>query len=137
MPKGRLRLLIVAAAMLVAAAGLTSCGEPAGSLKVVVLTDETFDEMTSEGVVLVDFWATWCPPCRTQGPIVDAIAEEYDGDVVVCKLDVDDNPQTAKVFKVRSIPTLIIFRDGEVAQRFTGLQSEAQLGAALDAALAE
>lgn len=106
--------------------------EPEGPKTALTITDATFDETIKEGVVLVDFWATWCPPCRTQGPIVERVALAYRGKAVVGKLDVDKNPKTAKRFAVRSIPTLIIFKDGKVAQKFVGLRKEAELKAALD-----
>ncbi|HUU42414.1 MAG TPA: thioredoxin [Planctomycetota bacterium] len=117
------------------AGGGGSDADAPGSDKVVVLTDATFDATIAKGVVLVDFWATWCPPCKTQGPIVDALAGQYDGKAVVGKLDVDENAKVARRFNVSSIPTLIVFRDGEVFKRFTGLQSKGDLAAALDAAL--
>ena len=103
--------------------------------KVIVLTDANFAEKTSKGVVLVDFWATWCPPCRTQGPIVEKIAKRYAGRVTVGKLDVDKNPKTAKRFDIRAIPTLIIFKDGKVHRQLVGLQQEQKLASELDAAL--
>ena len=99
------------------------------------ITDATFDATTESGVTLVDFWAPWCGPCQMQGPIVDKIAEEYDGKATVGKLNVDDNPETAAKFGVMSIPTLILFKDGEKVEQFTGVQSEKKLKAALDAQL--
>jgi len=118
---------------------LSGCGaaDPApGSEKVIVLTDATFEAETTQGVALVDFWATWCGPCDDQAPIVAALAEEYDGKVLVGKLDVDENPKTAERFGVSAIPTLIVFRDGKVVRTLVGLQGKAQLAAAIDAALA-
>ena len=103
--------------------------------KPIVLTDANFVEKTSKGVVLVDFWATWCPPCRIQGPIVEKIAKRYAGRVTVGKLDVDKNPKTAKRFNIKAIPTLIIFKDGKVHSRLVGLQQEQKLASELDAAL--
>ncbi|KPL04667.1 MAG: thioredoxin [Planctomycetes bacterium SM23_65] len=103
----------------------------------MVLTDANFDQKTGKGVVLVDFWAAWCPPCRTQGPIVEKIAKRYAGRVTVGKLDVDGNPKTAKRFKIRFIPTLIIFKEGKVHRQLTGLHREKQLADELDAALAK
>ena len=86
------------------------------------ITDAEFRDtvLKSEVPVLVDFWATWCPPCRQMGPIVDELADEYEGDVLVCKLDVDENPVTAQTYGVSSIPTFIIFKDGDIAKSFTG-----------------
>ena len=96
------------------------------------ITDANFDETIQSGVTLVDFWAPWCGPCQMQGPIVDKIAEEYEGRAVVGKLNVDDNADTAANFGVMSIPTLILFKDGEKVEQFTGVQSEDKLKTALD-----
>ncbi len=103
--------------------------------QVVKLTDAVFDETISDGVVLVDFWATWCPPCRIQGPIVDEVANEISHKAKIAKLDVDDNPQAAVNYDVKNIPTLIIFKDGEVAQRFVGVQQKETLIAAIESHL--
>jgi thioredoxin 1 len=99
------------------------------------VTDANFDEVTAEGVALVDFWATWCPPCRAQGPIVERIAGEYRGRATVGKLDVDKNPETAGRFVIQAIPTLIVFTGGDESKRLVGLQRHADLKAALDEAL--
>lgn len=118
---------------------LPGCGGPSGagpaSSSVTIITDANFQQVTSKGVVLVDFWAAWCPPCRTQGPIVEEVAGQYKGLATIGKLDVDKNRQTAGRFSVRSIPTLIIFKDGKVFRRLVGLRSKEQLSAALDEAL--
>ena len=71
--------------------------------------------------VLVDFWAPWCPPCRTQGPIVDRVAGEIGGKAKVAKLNVDDARETAQAFKVSGIPTLVLMKDGKEVKRFTGV----------------
>ena len=99
------------------------------------ITDANFEETTQSGVTLVDFWAPWCGPCQMQGPIIDKIAEQYDGKASVGKLNVDDNADTAAKFGVMSIPTLILFKDGEKVEQFTGVQSEDKLKTALDAQL--
>jgi thioredoxin 1 len=104
---------------------------------VVELTDANFAEVTGKGVVLVDFWAEWCPPCRQQGPIVEKVAGRYAGKATVAKLDVDSNQSSAAKFTVRSIPTLIVFKGGEESKRLVGLQTEDKLAAALDEALAD
>lgn len=96
------------------------------------LTDDTFDEAIGEGVALVDFWAPWCGPCKMQGPIIDSLAKEYADKAAVCKLNVDDNNETAVKFGVMSIPTIIIFKDGEKVEQFVGVQSEGELKKALD-----
>ena len=77
--------------------------------KYLTLTDSNFDETTKSGVVLVDFWATWCGPCKMLAPTIEELAEDYEGRAAVCKVDVDENPSLAMRFKVMSIPTVFIF----------------------------
>jgi thioredoxin 1 len=86
------------------------------------LTDATFESevIKSDKPVLIDFWATWCAPCRLIAPHVEAIAEEYAGKVKVMKLDVDNNQNTARILGIRSIPTLMIFKNGEVVGNIVG-----------------
>lgn len=103
--------------------------------KVLDLTDGSFSETISSGVTLVDFWAPWCGPCRAQGPIVEQVAEKLEGRAKVAKLNVDEAGNSAAEYGVRSIPTLIIFKDGEVAEQFVGVQQEDQLIAAIEKAL--
>lgn len=88
----------------------------------VEITDANFaDEIEgADGLAMVDFWAAWCGPCRLVAPIVDELAQEYAGRVTVGKLDVDANPQTAFRFNVRSIPSILFFRDGEVVDTLVG-----------------
>lgn len=99
------------------------------------LNESDFHAAVSEGLTLVDFWAPWCGPCQMQGPTIDKIAEEYEGKAAIGKLNVDDNADTAAKFGVMSIPTLILFKDGEKVEQFTGVQSEDKLKTALDAQL--
>lgn len=90
--------------------------------KPMEVTDATFqDEVEKhDGLTIVDFWATWCGPCRMVAPILDQLSQEYDGKVKITKLDVDSNIQTATRFNVRSIPTLLFFKDGKVVDQIIG-----------------
>ena len=90
--------------------------------KLKTLTDSNFDEETRNGVVLVDFWAEWCGPCRRLAPTVEAIAGEFDGRAVVAKLNVDENPNVPGRFMIRGIPTLLLFKNGQLAETLVGLR---------------
>jgi len=86
-----------------------------------ILTDSNFKEEISSGLVLVDFWAPWCGPCRMLGPIIEEVAKEVEG-IKVGKLNVDENPQTAQKFQIMSIPAVMLFKDGEVVETLIGLR---------------
>jgi thioredoxin 1 len=93
----------------------------ADSNNVVTVTDANFGEITGQPTLtMVDFWATWCGPCRMIAPIVEQLADEYLGQVTVAKLDVDSNPRTAAQYNVRSIPTILFLRDGQVVDQVVG-----------------
>jgi thioredoxin 1 len=96
---------------------------------ITTLTDATFDEEIglAEEPVVVDFWAEWCGPCKMIAPILDEIATEHAGKVRIAKLNVDDNPNAARRFDVMSIPTLIVFKDGQPAKRMIGAKGKGQL----------
>lgn len=101
------------------------------------LTDANFEEnvMNADKPALVDFWATWCGPCRMVGPLVEEIANEYDGKAVVGKVDVDNNPEIAQKYGIRNIPTILFIKDGEVVDKQVGAVSKDVLAQKLEAML--
>ncbi|WP_407029121.1 thioredoxin [Streptococcus suis] len=101
-------------------------------IMVQVITDANFEVETQEGVVLVDFWAPWCGPCRMQAPILEQLADEVDEDELrIYKMDVDENPNTARQFGIMSIPTLLFKKDGQVVKQVAGVHTKNQIKAIL------
>ena len=104
---------------------------------IVHISDESFEEevLQSERPVLIDYWAEWCGPCKTIAPVLDEIATEYSDRLKVVKLNIDDNPQTPPKYGIRGIPTLMVFKNGQVEATKVGAVSKAQLTAFLDDSL--
>jgi len=101
--------------------------------KVQTITDGNFDQTISGGkTVLVDFWAEWCLPCRRLAPTVDELAGDYDGKVVVGKLNIDENPNTTFKFNIRGIPTLLLFKGGEIVEQVVGVADKDSLKKVID-----
>ncbi len=100
----------------------------------VEFTDDNFQDevLSASGGVLVDFWAPWCGPCRQIAPLIDQLAEQFSGKVKVGKLNIDDNPNVTNQYGIQSIPTLMLFKDGEVAERFMGMPPKVKLEGALE-----
>jgi thioredoxin 1 len=104
---------------------------------IVQITDQNFEStvVAAEKPVLIDFWATWCAPCKMLKPVIDELATEYEGRVIVAELDVDANPATASKFAVLSIPSLILFRGGKPAERIVGYKPKAYLKQRIESVL--
>jgi thioredoxin 1 len=100
--------------------------------KIKTLGDGDFDAAVKNGVVLVDFWAEWCAPCRRLAPTVDQLAEDYAGRVTVAKMNIDEHRHTAEKFRVQGIPTLLLFKNGDLKESVTGLRSRDDLAQLID-----
>ncbi|HDC9053879.1 thioredoxin [Staphylococcus aureus] len=101
-------------------------------MAIVKVTDADFDSKVESGVQLVDFWATWCGPCKMIVPVLEELAADYEGKADILKLDVDENPSTAAKYEVMSIPTLIVFKDGQPVDKVVGFQPKENLAEVLD-----
>ncbi len=105
-------------------------------MKAVEVTDSNYETLLQDNpVVLFDFWAAWCGPCRIIGPVVDELAEEFEGKALIGKVNVDNNPQVAAKYGIRSIPTLLIFKQGEVAEKQVGVVPKQTLSDQINAQL--
>ena len=136
------RMISVAAVLITILAAACSRREPnqqatkpPTATSVVVLDESNFDSQVRNGVVLVDFWATWCRPCQIQGPIVEQVAEQVKGKAKVAKLDVGSAAKVAQRFNIRSIPTLVVFKDGKPEKQFVGVTKAEILVSAITSAL--
>jgi thioredoxin 1 len=107
------------------------------SERIVHVTDDSFEQevLQSSNPVLVDYWADWCGPCKMIAPVLDEIADEYDGKIRVAKLNIDENPNTPPRYGIRGIPTLMLFKEGEVEATKVGAVSKSQLTAFIDSNL--
>lgn len=98
------------------------------------ITNANFDEVTGSGVTLIDFWAEWCGPCKMIAPMIDELSSEFEGKAKVGKVNVDNEADLAQRYNVSSIPTLLVIKDGEVAERFVGVTDKGKLSDAITAA---
>ena len=110
------------------------CARKVTAMATVKVTDDTFNSEVRESdiPVLVDFWAEWCGPCRMVGPIIEDLSNEYEGRVLVGKVDVDSNPEVSMKYGIRSIPTILILKNGEVVEKHVGTTTKANLAEKID-----
>lgn len=114
---------------------MSSASSKPDSEKLTILSDATFKKQISKGVSLVDFWADWCTPCKMQGPVVSELADEISDKAKICKLDVQHNQRIPGELGIRNIPTIMIFKDGKMVNKFVGVKTKAVLMKGIKAAL--
>jgi len=114
-------LIILFASLLT---GLSSCNSGSSDKNIITLTTNNFSDETGKGIVMVDFWATWCMPCKAMAPVIEEIAGQTIGKIKVGKVDIDKNGPLANKFGIQSIPTVLIFKDGVLVETFVGVQSK-------------
>jgi thioredoxin 1 len=127
MKKGTFIIFILAALLV----SISACKNGSSDGNILTLTTENFSSETSQGIVLVDFWATWCMPCKAMAPVIEEIAGQTKGKMKVGKLDIDANSRIANQYGIQAIPTILIFKDGQVVETLVGLQSKAAVVNAL------
>ena len=103
--------------------------------KYIELTTDNFNDVIKDGVVLVDFWAPWCGPCRMIAPVIEELAEEYEGKAKIAKVNTDEQPAIAAEYGIRSIPTILFFKNGELVDQMIGAAGKAVFAEKLDALL--
>ena len=117
-------IILITVLFIIAKAKIRNLPVVTDNVKILTLTDTNFQQQTKNKVVLVDFWASWCAPCRMMAPILNDVASELSGDMYVGKVNVDQCQALASKFRVRSIPTLILFKNGKEINRFVGVKQK-------------
>jgi thioredoxin 1 len=129
--------LLLGGAVLAVFLAIGACAQKGSEADVLAVTDGSFQKevLSSDVPVLVDFWATWCGPCRMYGPVVDQVAKDYKGRLKVVRIDVDQNPRLSSAFKINAIPNSILFQKGSAVMNWVGLVSEDDLRSGIEKVL--